>query len=145
MIKKINEMLFNVNNSKLLAGLTMIMLNVGSKYVELGLSRTQEEALKAGLAREMLLFAIFFMATKDIIYSFLLTAAFVIMADYLFNENSKLCIIPNNMKKIAMEIDMNNDNYVSDEEVEHALRVLKQAKQQEKHKQQSEFLSYLQQ
>jgi len=145
MNKKINEMLFNVNNSKLLAGLTMIMLNVGSKYVELGLSRTQEEALKAGLAREMLLFAIFFMATKDIIYSFLLTAAFVIMADYLFNENSKLCIIPNNMKKIAMEIDMNNDNYVSDEEVEHALRVLKQAKQQEKHKQQSEFLSYLQQ
>ena len=52
-----NEVIGFLNTSPLLAGLAMLMLNIGSKYEEVGLSKSQEEALRAGLAREMLIFA----------------------------------------------------------------------------------------
>ena len=68
------------------------------------------------------------MATHDIITSLLLTAAFIILADYLLNENSKFCIIPEELKRIAMIVDVD---------------LRKADIQREKHKQ-VEFVEYLQ-
>ena len=42
MITKIRENLASLNNSKFFAGLVMIMLNIGSKYITIELSKTQE-------------------------------------------------------------------------------------------------------
>ena len=50
-MKSFFEFTHKINNSKLFAGLVMIMLNIGSKYIEIGFSKTQEEALRAGLAQ----------------------------------------------------------------------------------------------
>ena len=66
MIETIHNVLRPINESKLLVGIMMIFLNVGSKYIDLGLSKTQEQVLREGLAREMLIFAISFMGTRDI-------------------------------------------------------------------------------
>ena len=63
------DLISSLNNSKLLMGLAMLLLNVGSKYIEIGLSRTQEEALRNALGRELLIFAVVFTATRDIITS----------------------------------------------------------------------------
>ena len=63
----------------------------------------QEEFLKLSLARELLIFSIAWMGTHDIILSVLMTAAFVVLADYLFNEKSKLCILPEKFKKIELK------------------------------------------
>ena len=72
-----------------------------------------------------------------------MTAAFIILSDYLLNENSKLCIIPDRLKKISYLIDENKDNIISDKEEKDALDILRKARlQKEKHKQ-GEFLSYL--
>ena len=79
----------SLNNSKLLMGLAMLLLNVGSKYIEIGLSRTQEQALRNALGRELLIFAVVFTATRDIVTSVLMTAAFVILSTFIFNENSR--------------------------------------------------------
>ena len=142
-IKAANSHIQALNNSKFLAGIVMLLLNVGSKYIEMGFSKTQEEALRNGLGREILIFAILFMGTHDIIISILMTAAFIILSDYLFNENSKLCVIPNRLKSISYMIDKNNDNIISEKEEKAALDILRKAQlQKEKHKQ-GKFMSYL--
>lgn len=129
-----NEVIGFLNTSPLLAGLAMLMLNIGSKYVEVGLSKSQEEALRAGLAREMLIFAMVYMGTKDIVLSIIMTASFIVLSDHFFNEESSLCVCPSYLKKIRMEMDLNQDDKISDEEVEKARKILKQADQQRSNK-----------
>ena len=46
MVGVILEYLKALNNSKFFAGLVMIMLNIGSKYVTIELSKNQEQYLK---------------------------------------------------------------------------------------------------
>lgn len=135
--------LHSLNESKLLLGITMLILNVGSKYIEIKFSKTQEDALRNGLGREILIFAIIFMATHDIIMSILMTAAFIILSDYLFNEKSKLCIIPAHLKRISAAIDTNKDGIVSPEEEQKALEILRKADEQKKKYTQSKYTSYM--
>ena len=44
---KIQNNIGSLNNSRFFAGIVMLMLNLGSKYVSVNLSKTQEEFLKA--------------------------------------------------------------------------------------------------
>ena len=120
----------SLNTSPFLAGLAMLMLNIGSKYVEIGLSKSQEQALRAGLAREILIFSMVYMGTKDVVLSIIMTASFIVLSDHLFNEESKFCVCPAYLKKIKMELDLNKDDKISDEEIEKARKILKQANQQ---------------
>jgi len=132
-----------VNESKLLVGMMMIFLNVGSKYIDLGLSKTQEQVLREGLAREMLIFAISFMGTRDIPTAIILTASFTVLSNMLLNENSKYCIIPNKMKKIQEVMDTDSDGMVTHEEEKRAMEILEKAKQQRMKDVQGTFLSYM--
>lgn len=139
----LSNMLTNINSSKLLVGVMLLLINIGSKYVEMNFSKTQEEALRNGLGRELLIFAMLFMGTHDIIISILMTAAFIILANYLFNEECKYCIIPKSLRKISSYVDRNKDNIITPDEENKALEILKKAEEQKKHKQQSEFINYL--
>ena len=145
MLDYINKIRQGINSSPYLAGVTMILLNIGSKYVEFGFTKTQEEALRNGLARELILFSMLFMATKDILQSILMTAAFVILTDHLFNHESQFCVIPAHLNRIALAADRNGDNIISEEEEEKAIDVLKRAKEQKKRKQQANFTAFLSQ
>ncbi len=142
--KNINDLyLSHINTSKLFIGITMIMLNVGSKYVDFKFTKSQEKLLKEGLAREILIFAIVFMGTRDVVYAILLTAAFIILSEYAFNEKSKYCVIPDRMKKITTVIDTNNDGIISPEEEAKALDVLNKAERYRKRDMQQKFSTYL--
>ena len=66
MIKNILESLKSLNNSKFFAGVVMIMLNIGSKYVTVELSKSQEEYLKNNVGRQILIFAISWMGSREI-------------------------------------------------------------------------------
>ena len=125
MIRETGNLLNSLNSSKFLVGVTMLLLNVGSRYVELGFSKTQEQALRNGLGREIFTFAVVFMGTRDVVISIMLTASFIILSDYLFNERSRFCIMPENMKRISNVVDINNDGIISPEEEEKALELLK--------------------
>lgn len=137
-----NSYINSLNNSKFLAGIVMLLLNVGSKYIELGFTKTQEEALRNGLGRELLIFAVVFMGTRDVIISILMTAAFIILSDYLFNEKSRLCVMPNRLKNISYTIDKNKDNIISEKEEKDALDVLRKAHLQKEKQNQGKFMSY---
>jgi hypothetical protein len=141
--KAANTHINSINNSKLLTGIVMLLLNVGSKYIEMGFSKTQEEALRNGLGREILIFAIIFMGTRDIIISILMTAAFIILSDYLLNENSKLCVMPNRLKNISYAIDKNKDNIISEKEEKAALDILRKVQLQKEKHNQGKFMNYL--
>lgn len=131
MLAKINENLASLNNSKFFAGLVMIMLNIGSKYITIELSKTQEEYLKNHIARQILIFSISWMGTRDILMSLGLTAIFIVMTEFLFNENSRFCVIPLEYRKYKDVLDLNGDGVVSPDELKKAEEILKKAKQQQ--------------
>lgn len=121
--------LHNLNNSKFFAGLVMILLNIGSKYISIKLSKTQESYLKSSIARQMLLFAICWMGTRDIITSLILTTIFIVLTQHLFHERSKFCILPESWKVFEDILDLDGDGKVSDDEVKKAMKILKKAKE----------------
>lgn len=132
-----------INSSKLFAGILMILMNVGSKYIELGLTKTQEHALRNGLGREIVIFCVVFLGTRDLLLSILMTSAFIILSDHIFNEKSQFCIIPEKMKHISTLIDTNNDDVISPEEIRKATEILAKVKKAESRSQQAQFLNYM--
>lgn len=129
--KKYNltTMLANLSTSKLLLGLFMIFMNIGSRYIELKLTSGQEMILK-NIAREALIFTISFVATKDLLMSFIITGVFIILANFVFNEKSNYSILPEKYKKLASMIDTNKDKIISDEEINKAYEILSKARGQ---------------
>ena len=91
----VNSYLQNVNSSKISIGIAMIMFNLGSKYIIMDISKNQEQFLKNIIIRRLTLFCIFFVATRDIFVSLILTAIFVVLAFGLFNQDSKYYILSN--------------------------------------------------
>ena len=134
----------SLNSSKLLLGLAMLILNLFSKYVQLNLSKSQEAYIRNAITREILIFIIIFVGTRDLITSFLLTAAFLILSNTVFNEKSKLCLMPSKYKYLQAEIDTNKDNYISDKEIEDARDILYKANIQKNKMTQLNNLNYFQ-
>ena len=132
MLNIITNIIHYINNSKLFAGLVMIMLNIGSKYITIKLSKSQEEYLRNSIARQMLIFSIVWMGTRDIVMAVLLTGSFIIMTDHLFNEESQYCVIPTYLKNYAHLLDENQDDYISKEEVSKAMAIVEKAKKQKR-------------
>jgi hypothetical protein len=85
----------------------------------LEISPLQNEFFNTKLVRRLLLFSIFFVATRDIWVSFFLTGGFVVFAFELLNEKSDYCILPKKFIDIK-KYDTNNDNKLSPEEIKHA-------------------------
>ena len=96
--KIISNYINEINESKYMAGIAMIILNIGSKYLMMELSETQEEFMANSIFRRFIIFTVCFIATRDIIVSFILTAAFVIFVGNIFNENSKFGIVKKKKK-----------------------------------------------
>ena len=133
----------NINESKLFLGIIMLILNIGSRYINIGFSKTQEQFLRNLLVREILIFSVAFTATRDIIMSTITTASFVILADVFFHEKSNYCIVSDRMNKIQAAVDVNNDNIISPQEELNAITLLKNAEKQKKRQMQSEFMDKL--
>lgn len=126
-LKCFMENIYSLNNSKFFAGIVMLIMNLGSKYISLELSTSQEMYLKYSLGRQLLIFAILWMGTRDIVISLILTCVFIIFADYLLNENSRFCMIPEKYKELQHLIDEDGDGKISKEEIDNAIKLLKKA------------------
>lgn len=122
--------LSNINESKLLAAIAMLLINIGSKYIELKISDSQAEYMRNEIGREILIFAMVFVGTKDIILSLIVTAAFVVLSNTIFHEESNYCIIPEKYIKVKKLVDKNNDNKISNDELNKAYEILNKIKKQ---------------
>ena len=128
----INNFFNNISTSKLFIGLMMIFMNLGSRYIEIKLTKGQEMILK-NIAREVLIFTIAFMGSRDIFISLVITAVFIVLSNFVFNENSNFCILPNKYKKLTNIMDLDGDGKISEEELNKAYEILKKAKEQDQH------------
>lgn len=140
----IHNSILSLNNSKYFAGLAMLIINIGSRYITLGLSKSQEEYIKAFVVRELLIFSIIWMSTRDIYVAVTMTAAFIILADYAFNENSSYCILPEKYKQLHKLVDTNEDGLITQEEIKKAEETLRNAKKQQHKMNQLNMMSYFQ-
>jgi hypothetical protein len=140
-IKNINNQVNFLNNSKLFTGLIMIMLNIGSKFITIKLSNSQEAYIRNYVAKEILIFSICWMGTRDIYTSIMITFGFFVITQILFNEDSKYCILPHRYRKFHL-LDKNKDGVVSQEEIDEAIKVLKKAKNKKEVAEQEELYNY---
>ena len=127
----VNSFISNLNTNKLFIGIMMIFMNLGSRYIEIKLTKSQETILK-NIAREVLIFTIAFMGSRDIIIAFVITAAFIVLSKYVFNENSRFNILPKRLKELESSLDLDGDGKVSDKEIEQAIELLKKANKNKK-------------
>jgi hypothetical protein len=137
-IHYINHHIMYMNNSKFFAGVIMILLNVGSKFIQIQFSKSTEEYMKWSVSKQLLVFAMAWMGTRDIYTALGLTAVFTILSDYLFNEESNLCIVPHKFRVLHKLLDTNDDGIVSETEMAAAIAVLEKAKREKQRKQQKE-------
>ena len=135
-----NTALATLNNSKYFTGMMMILLNIGSRFVEIKFSDSTEAFIKYNIAREVIIFTIAWMGTRDIIVSIILTACFVILAEFLLNNKSNLCILPDKYKYI--KLDKNDDGQISEVEINQAIQTLEKAKKQKQKEKDAQHLNY---
>ena len=135
------DSLKTLNNSKFFAGVVMIMLNIGSKYVTIELSKNQEQYLKNNIGRQLLIFAISWMGSRDILIALALTAIFTVLTDHLFNEQSSFCIIPKRYRRYEHLLDLDKDNQVTEEEIRKATEILEKAKRRSQKQEQLQHLN----
>lgn len=139
----INHHVMFLNNSKFFAGVCMIMLNVCSKFISIQFSKSTEEYLKMNMAKQVLVFAMAWMGTRDIYTALVLTAVFVILSEHLFNEESPYCCVPNNLRILGKLADTNDDGKVSELELNNAIAVLEKAKRErQKLNRRQQFAAY---
>ena len=126
LFKVVNNHVQTINNSKIFAGLMIIILNIASRFVNLKLSKNVELYLKHTFSKQILFFAIAWMGTRDIYVALLVTIGFIIVIDYLCNEDSSFCCLPEAFTQYHIDL----DNRVTAEDVNKANEILKRAKDQ---------------
>jgi hypothetical protein len=97
--------------------------------------------MKWTISKQLLVFSMAWMGTRDIYAALGLTAVFTILSDFLFNEESKLCIVPQKYRVLEKLIDTNEDGVVNDVELNQAIAVLEKAKREKQRKQQKQAFS----
>lgn len=122
-----NHIMF-LNNSKFFTGVVMIMLNIGSKFITINFSKSTEEYLKLSVTKQLLVFSMAWMGTRDIYTSLVLTAVFTVLSDHIFNEESQYCCVPEKYRVLTKLLDTNNDGVVSEDELNNAVSILEKAK-----------------
>jgi len=124
----LNTHIMYLNNSKFFAGIIMIVLNVCSKFITIQFSKSTEEYLKMTVTKQLMVFSMAWMGTRDIYTALVLTAVFTVLSDHIFNEESNMCVIPHKYRVLHKLVDTNNDGVVTDKEVNEAIAILEKAR-----------------
>lgn len=135
----------SLSSTKFITGLGMLIMNVAGRYISVTLSETQEDLLRFGIAREIIIFTMAWIATRELVTSILITAAFIILADYLFNDQSKMCIIPKKVieKNKMIKARMGAKQRVTPAQEKQALDILQTAENQRRIEREVEFAASL--
>ena len=78
----------DVNMNPYLLGFAYILLNLGGRFMVLSVTPGQEAFLQNIVFRPLLLFAIMFIGTRNLVVAFWLTLSVLVSLHYLLNENS---------------------------------------------------------
>ena len=126
--KNIHESIKTLNTSKIFAGLMIITLNISSRFVTIKLSKSMESYLKYTFSKQILIFAIAWMGTRDIYIALFIVLLYTLFFDSLVYEDSSLCVLSENFTSYHKEL-VENDK-VTDEELMKAQEVIEKAEKQ---------------
>lgn len=87
-----------LNGSKILWGVSTVVMQLGARHVIGDLTDMQNRFLAQKAIKQLVLFAMIFVATRDVMLSAILTAAIYVLLGWVLNENSSLCIVPSSMR-----------------------------------------------
>lgn len=118
-----------LNNSKVFAGIIIIILNIAGKFVNFKLSKTIESYMKHTFSRNILIFCIAWMGSREIYVAIFITLLCILLMDFVCNENSGYCMLPETF--IAQHTNLTENNQPTTEEINNAKDVLKRAEKQE--------------
>ena len=82
-----------MNMNPYLLGIAYITLNLGSRFFVMSVSPAQEAFLQNILFRPILLFAIMFIGTRNLIVAFWMTLLILVCLHFLLNENSSWFVL----------------------------------------------------
>ena len=122
-ISTLDRYFFLLNNNSYFIGIMMVILNIGTKYLMQEFGETINYIFNIKFIRRIMLFTVFFVATRDIKVSIILTGIFIIITMELLHEKSRNCIIPKEWlnKLNKPKLDINN------QQINEALQILKKA------------------
>ena len=102
-------------DNKYMIGITMVIVNLGARFIVNELNEEQKKFINTKYLRRIVIFFLIFMATRDIISSFVLTVMFVLLISELFNENSDLSLVPKDENdETVVDEKVNNDKKLQD-------------------------------
>ena len=136
MIDYLHDHIQVLNNSKVFTGFMIVSLNILSKFVNIKLSKTMEAYLKVSFSKYLLIFIIAWMGTRDIYIAFTVMVVGIFIIDYLLDEDSSLCILPQQFKEHHLSVFENFETDVLPEkitkiDVKRAKNILEKAKEQD--------------
>ena len=80
----------SLNENKYFIGFSMILLNIGARFIIDELDDDMRKVVSAKMVRRFFIFCSFFMATKDVIKATILTIVFVIIISEVFGKDETL-------------------------------------------------------
>jgi hypothetical protein len=92
MTNPLDILMASVNSNPYFVGLMMLLLNLGGRFLALEISKEQEKFLSQPIVRRFFLFAVLFVATRNVVIAGGLAIIVIVCLGYLFNENSDLCL-----------------------------------------------------
>jgi hypothetical protein len=70
----------------------IFLINLGGRFLPFEITKEQEKFLNQPWFRRIIIFVIFFLATRNFITASWMALLVILCVGYLFNENSSLCI-----------------------------------------------------
>lgn len=129
MVQYLHDHIQAMNGSKVFAGLMIITLNIASKFVNIKLGKSLEAYIKYSFSKQLLVFVIAWMGTRDIYIALIVCFLFYIITEYLLNEESMFFILPKHVHDHHLSL-LENDEKVSDEDIKRAKEILEKAEKQ---------------
>lgn len=88
-----------VNQNKVMWGVSMLLLQFGARFVLGDLGKAHEVLLSHEITKKMVVMAMFFVATRDIVVSFVLTIAYIVIVDGILHEDRLFSLVPSNIRR----------------------------------------------
>lgn len=133
LVYSLNNQVQVLNNSKMFTGLMILTLNIASRFVNFKMSKTMEAYLKFRFSKYMLIFAIAWMGVRDIYIALFIVLLFIVITDYLLDEESMFYILPEEFKDYHISmLENESEETITPADIKKAEETLAKAKKQTK-------------
>jgi hypothetical protein len=93
--------LTSIASSPYTIGIAIFLLNTCGRFLPFEVTKEQEKFLNQPTIRRLIIFVIFFIATRNIVIAGLMSLIIIICISYLFNENSDFCLLGKSKTLVA--------------------------------------------